>query len=173
MTGHKKQRRGRRSLEKYGKIERVRTQHLPRVATSPQGVLTTAVLAVRCSACDWAARWHSYALNNLKRKGRQRGGTSSQTWTCFLPLFFAHLTHLVFFFYYLSIFSLSLPQSTFVVRLLCWIRAAKWKQQFSAKFPHYEKLLFFPLSVSSQQKFYQLFVEHIYRTNKWLHKHVL
>lgn len=49
MTGHKKE-KGRSGLEEYGEIERVRPQHLPRVTTSLQGVLTTAVLAVCCSA---------------------------------------------------------------------------------------------------------------------------
>lgn len=52
MTGHKKQKgKGRSDLEEYGEIERVSPQHLPRVTTSLQEVLTTAVLAVCCSAC--------------------------------------------------------------------------------------------------------------------------
>ena len=47
MTGHKKQ-SGWRGMEEYREIERVRPQHLPRVTTSPRGVLTTDVLAVHC-----------------------------------------------------------------------------------------------------------------------------
>lgn len=124
MTGHKKQWR-RRGLKEYREIERVRPQHLPRVTTSPRGVLTTAVLAVCCSAClTSAGPRHPAAEDTFKCKDRE-----TPLWV--LQLFvFLYLLFFFFSFFFLLLFSSA----------LCRIRAAKWKRQFLPKYPHYQKV---------------------------------
>lgn len=131
MTGHKKQ-RGWRGLEEDGEIERVRPQHLPRVTTSPQGVLNTAVLAVHCSACltstHRAGPRHTAAEDTLKCKERE--STVGCEVRC-KPWLFARLLSQLFLFYSRSFF---FPWLLFLSLLLCRIRATKREQQFSAKF---------------------------------------
>lgn len=136
MTGHKKQ-RGWRDLEEYEEIERVRPQHLPRVTTSPQEVLTTAVLPVHCSACltrtHRAGPRHTAAEDSFKCKEREsRVGyevvCKPQFFLC-MSLAVVFIVHPLCFFLQLLLLSV----------LLCRIRAAKYKQRFSATFPHYQK----------------------------------
>lgn len=61
--------------------------------------------------------------------------------------------------------------SAFLVRLLCKIRAAKWKQQFSAKFPHYQKQF---LKAPQDNKFFSSpqFFKNTF-SNKVVNQHVL
>ena len=166
MTGHKKQ-RGWRGPEEYGEIERVRPQHLPRVTTSPRGVLTTAVLAVHCSACltstHRAGPRHTAAEDTFKCKEREsRVGCEVR---CKPQLFLCLSLAVVFLFYNPSFFPLRL---LFLSLLLCRIRAAKWKQQFSAKFPHYQKTVW---KCFWGDKSFFFLVTLFYQHNKWRHKH--
>lgn len=128
MTGHKKQ-RGWRGLEEYGEIERVRPQHLPRVTTSTQGVLTTAILAVHCSACltstHRAGPRRTAAEDTFKYKERREQGKCKPLFLCL----FLCLCRLLLFF-------LSFNPSDYFSRHFCCaeLKAAKWERQFSARF---------------------------------------
>lgn len=173
MTGHKKQ-RGWRGLEEYGEIERVRPQHLPRVTTSPQGVLTTAVLAVPYSACltstHRAGPRHTAAEDTFRCKEENRAwwDVKSDVNLCSFPSFFACLLLHLFLFYTPLFFILRL---LFLSVLLCRIRAAKWKQQFSQKNFLITRNRFCKVSWGNKSFFGQFL--RTPQQNKWRHKHIL
>lgn len=152
MTGNKKQ-RGWRGLEEYGEIERVRPQHLPRVTASPQGVLTTAVLAVHCSACltstHRAGPWHTAAEDTFKCKEKERAEWDVKS-----------DVKLLFFFFY-SPLSAVVSAFSFSDYFSCHFCSAELEQlngsnNFQQNLPHYQKP-FFKVSWGNKSFFGQFF----------------
>lgn len=168
MTGHKKQ-RGWRGPEEYGEIERVRPQHLPRVTTSPQGVLTTAVLAVHCSACltstHRAGPRHTAAEDTFKCKEREsRVGCEVRC----KPHFFLCLS-LAVVFYFTTL--LSSPSDYFSCHFCCAeLEQLNGSNNFQQNFLITRKP--FQSVLEATKVFLVNFLKTLfYQQNKWRHKH--
>lgn len=163
MTGHKKP-RGWRDLEEYEEIERVRPQHLPRVTTSPQEVLTTAVLPVHCSACLTEQDPDTQQLKIHSNVKRYEGEVVCK------PQFFLCMSLAVFFYFTPPLF---LPRTTSLVSSVVQPNISNDFQQHFLITRNRFKVSFLIQQVFSKSFLDDFFKNTSYQQNKWRQKHIL
>lgn len=127
MTGHKKLKGGRRGgvWESMGRLRGLERSTCPGSPPHPRGsqlvpFWLSAALPVTEQHVDTHTHWIIWNVKGDSNAGCQ----VRRAPPVFFPLFFCLSDVHVF---YLKSFFFLLRQSTFVVGLLCWTRAAKWK----------------------------------------------